>query len=125
MKGRLSGDKRTRLKRLLNMMYRPSEIASEVGFGRRQFYKVYIPEGCPHERDGRGHIWINGKEFRDWYIIRYPKMKLGAGEAFCLTGRKPVEMIDPIKHDNDGLKYFVCFCPDCGRKLSRIYDKVG
>jgi len=59
--GRLNGIQRNRLKRLLDMMYKPSELAEEVGFSLQQVYRVYVPGGCPVERDSRNHIWINGK----------------------------------------------------------------
>ena len=125
LKGRLDGARRTRLGRLLNMMYRPSEIASEVGFNRRQFYRVYLPAGCPQERDARGHVWINGKDFREWYIERYKKLKLDNGEAFCLSCKKAVIMNGENEFEKDGLLYLVCSCPACGRKLSKITDKKG
>ena len=63
LRGRLNGQQRLRLKTLLNMMYKPSELAEEIGFNQNQVYMVYIPAGCPHERDEKGHIWINGKLF--------------------------------------------------------------
>ena len=47
LKGRLDGRQRNRLKSLLNMKYRPREIAEEVGFSVHQVYRVYIPLECP------------------------------------------------------------------------------
>jgi hypothetical protein len=73
LKGRLNGSQRMRLGKLLNMLYKPSELAEEIGFTNRQFYRVYIPLGCPHIRDQRKHIWINGCEFADWYEATFPK----------------------------------------------------
>lgn len=67
LKGRLKGCQRMRLIKLFDMLYKPSELAEEVGFTRRQVYRVYIPAGCPHKRDEHKHIWINGKAFREWY----------------------------------------------------------
>jgi len=67
LKGRLNGSQRMRLIKLLDMLYKPSELAEEVGFTRRQVYRVYIPSGCPHTRDEKRYIWINGKAFREWY----------------------------------------------------------
>ena len=42
------------------------ELADEIGFNVRQMYRVYIPNGCPHNRDDSRHLWINGLEFRNW-----------------------------------------------------------
>lgn len=68
-KGRLNGRQRSRLSGLLDMLYTPSELASEVGFSVRQVYRVYVPAGCPVFRDEKGRLWINGKGFFDWYLI--------------------------------------------------------
>lgn len=123
LKGRLNGGQRMRLAKLLNMLYMPSELAEEIGFSTRQIYRVYIPAGCPHERDTRKHIWINGVDFAAWYEATYPKQTLGKDEAFCLTCKKAVKMKNPEEKKKGKLLYWVCDCPNCGRKLSRIFDK--
>jgi hypothetical protein len=123
LRGRLDGRQRNRLKSLLNMMYRPSEIAEEIGFSIHQVYRAYLPLGCPHSRDSRGHIWINGKEFHDWYQKFYKKRKLRIDEAFCLTCKKAVEKIDPIRKWKNGLIYEISICPICGRKLAKIINR--
>ncbi len=50
-----------------DMLYSPTELAELIGINCRQFYFVYIPAGCPHEKDERGYYWINGIAFREWY----------------------------------------------------------
>ena len=91
LKGRLKGWQRMRLTKLLDMMYKPSEIAEIIEFERRQFYRVYIPAGCPHQKDGKGYLWINGKGFREWYEATYPRVTLGKDEksrhALCMRTR--------------------------------------
>lgn len=123
LKGRLKGYQRAILPYLLNMMYRPSEIAEEIGFTTRQFYRVYIPLGCPHERDKRNHIWINGIAFAAWYEITYAKATLKDNEAYCQTCRKPVKMTNKSKHRKGELTYWICNCSICDRRLARIIDK--
>lgn len=123
LKGRLNGQQRTRLGKLLDMMYKPSELAEEIGFTRRQVYRVYIPAGCPHEKDENGRLWINGKSFREWVEENYKKRKLARNEAFCLTCKKPVKMIKPIEKQEGRLIYWLCDCPECGRKLARIINR--
>lgn len=120
IKGRLNGAQRTRLKNLLDMMYKPSELAAEVGFNKRQLYRVYIPLGCPHQRDQVGHIWINGWEFCAWYESLYARTTLADDEAFCLTCRQPVKMVNGQAHTTDNLTYILSNCPTCDRRLSRI-----
>jgi hypothetical protein len=123
LRGRLNGRQKQRLDTLLDMMYRPSELAEEIGFAVRQVYRVYIPAGCPHERDEQRHIWINGKAFREWALDVYKKCKLASDEAFCLTCRQPVKMIDPIQQRKGRLLYVLCDCPKCGRRLTRIVGR--
>jgi hypothetical protein len=123
LRGRINGNQRNRLIKLLDMFYTPSELAKEVGFTTRQVYRVYIPAGCPYVRDQNKRIWINGKEFREWYLRTYRKVELGHDETFCLTCRKVVKIINPERKKKGRLVYDVSFCPDCGRKLSKIIDK--
>ena len=85
LKGRLNGSQRNRLAKLMNMMYSPSELADEVGFERRQVYRVYIPLGCPHDRDKHNRIWINGIDFRNWVMDLYRKKELSIKEAEFAT----------------------------------------
>jgi hypothetical protein len=120
--GRLDGKQRNRLKRLLDMMYSPRELAEEIGVNVNRFYMVYIPGGCPNERDSLRHIWINGKDFRAWFEEVYAKRNLQPGQAFCLTCKKAVEMINPDRKRQDKLIYDLCNCPNCGRRLTRIVD---
>lgn len=120
LRGRLNGAQRTRLGSLLNMMYRPSELAAVVGFNKKQVYRVYVSLGCPHERDERGHIWINGAQFREWYEANYTRATLKADEAYCLTCKRPVKIVNPEVHQQGFIVYSVSDCPRCGRRLSRI-----
>ena len=123
LKGRLKGWQRMRLTKLLDMMYKPSEIAEIIEFERRQFYRVYIPEGCPHQKDGKGYLWINGKGFREWYEATYPRVTLGKDETFCLTCKKPVKLVNATRKQKGRLHYWVSSCPNCGRKLTRIITR--
>jgi len=119
-KGRLSGARRNRLGRLLNMLYTTRELADEIGISARLIRDVYIPLGCPHTRNHQNHIMINGMVFRDWYQQLYKKRSLALDEAFCLTCRGAVEIVDPIDNEDDGLSYLLSECPNCGRTLAKI-----
>lgn len=120
--GRLRGKQRNRLRRLLNMMYRPSELAEEIGFNQDQVYMVYIPLGCPHERDEHNHIFINGIDFRDWYLERYKKRKLGKDQTFCVSCKRVVKLVDPVKQQDGYLIYYISNCPDCGKRTAKIVE---
>lgn len=123
LKGRLSGSQRMRLGKLLNMLYTPSELANEIEITQRQVYRVYVPGGCPHIKDEKRRLWINGKDFAEWYESTYPKQSLAENEAFCLTCKKAVVMHNPTKRKQGRLSYWVCHCSKCGRKLARIITK--
>ncbi len=105
------------------MAYTPAELVKEIGFTVRQVYRVYIPAGCPHQRDDRNHLWINGNEFRVWVQEVYQKRELGLNEAFCLTCKKAVKMVEPERVQDGRLIYYLCKCPCCGRKLARIVTR--
>ena len=121
-KGRLSGAHRNRLRRLLNMLYTTRELADEIGISARLIRDVYIPLGCPHTRNRQNHIMINGMVFKDWYQQLYKKRSLALDEAFCLTCRGAVEIVDPIDNEDNGLSYVLSECPNCGRTLAKITD---
>ena len=110
-----------RLGSLLDMLYMPSELAQEVGFAVRQVYRVYVPLGCPCVRSG-GRVWVNGKQFAEWYEATYPKGTLLANEVFCLTCKQAVSIVDPVQNKKGRLLYQVSDCPVCGRKVSKIID---
>lgn len=124
LRGRLDGKQRNRLKRLLDMRYKPSELAEELGISLDQVYRVYLPLGCPHERDINRHISLNGKEFQAWYLEAYQKVKLQEDQTFCKTCKKAVQIFRPNYQVKGNLSYVLSTCPVCGRKLTRIIDYI-
>lgn len=123
LRGRLNAQHKHRLASLLDMMYKPSELAEEVGFTVRQVYRVYVPVGCPHERDQSGRLWINGKAFREWALEVYKKRDLAADETYCLGCRSVVKIANPVQKEKARLVYLLGECPDCGRTVARIVTK--
>lgn len=121
LKGRLAGFQRAKLNYLLDMLYTPSELAEELGIKVRQFYRVYIPLGCPVVRE-RGRVFIHGQKFSEWYFSVYPLVAMSPSEGFCLTCKKPVSMSDQVLKKSGRLSFYVFECPNCGRKISRIME---
>jgi len=124
LKGRLNGIQRNRLKSLFDMLYTPRELAEEIGINIDQVYGVYVPLGCPHEREEKNnHLLINGKAFFDWYRKVYVNIHLKQDETFCKTCRSPVKIHRLKKRIKGSLVYILSVCPNCGRKLTKILSE--
>lgn len=113
-----------RLGRLLEMKYRPSEIAAEIGCHVDTVYRSFIPAGCPHTRDSHGHIWIIGTEFAQWardMMASRDHITLGDNEAYCLRCRSAVVMQRPltVRPTNRCLELVTGRCPDCDATVNR------
>ncbi|MDO9300776.1 MAG: hypothetical protein Q7T89_05305 [Anaerolineales bacterium] len=119
-RGRLDGRQRNKLKGLFDMMYTPRELAQEICIHVNQVYSVYIPLGCPLERDQRNHILINGKAFSGWYSSVYVKLRLKEDETFCKSCKQGVKIFQPKEKTKGGLVYVLSVCPHCGRNLTKI-----
>jgi len=120
LKGRLNGKQRNKAKSLLDMMYTPRELAQEIGVSKQQIYRVYIPLGCPHERDRIDRILINGTAFRDWVIDLYKRKQLKSNESYCVSCKQVVEIVDPEIVSKGGAIYKLAKCPVCGSRVARI-----
>lgn len=114
-----------KLPRLMDMMYKPSEIAAEIDVTTETVYRSYLPGGCPFERDKAGNIWINGLSFAAWVrevTTKKEMNRLAEGQAFCLRCRKAVTLARPRERFRG--RYVVIFqgkCEVCGAKINRAY----
>lgn len=121
-KGRLNGSQRNKLKKLMNVSLTPKELSEEIGFSLDQVYRVYVPAGCPHTKDKRGRIQINGEEFKKWYLEIYTKRPLEKNQAYCVSCKRAVEIINPERVKYGRNSYLMSKCPNCGNKVTRFYD---
>ncbi len=114
-----------KLGRILNMLYKPSEIAEEIGVAQDTIYRSYLPAGLPHSRDAGGNVWIHGPAFVSWAMdtIAQKKSKRSAlpdGHAWCLKCNCAVKLADPkIKIINRYLELLQAPCPNCGCTVNR------
>jgi len=120
LSGRLNGRQRNKLKGLLDMDYKPGELAEELGIRKNLVYSVYVKLGCPLDRDQWNHIAINGKSFRGWYLENYRKARVEENESFCKSCQRAVKIEDGVELKKGSLTYIVSHCPKCGRVLSKI-----
>ncbi len=78
---------------LLDMLYKPSEIADELGMPKHLVYENLIPAGMPSSKDKDGFIWLHGHSVADWARkLGRSRQKLLAYQAYCLHCKKPVRM---------------------------------
>lgn len=113
------------LGRLLDMLYKPSEIAEELGVSQDTVYRSYLPAGLPHSRDAQGRVWIHGPAFVAWAMETTAQRKnrrkgLPDDHAWCMRCNQPVLMNRPIvKPINRYLEILQAPCPQCGVKVNR------
>ncbi|MFZ2098658.1 MAG: hypothetical protein WAV05_18655 [Anaerolineales bacterium] len=107
---------------LLPMLYKVGELANELGIPDRTL-RDWLNTGVPHQRDRRGHLWVNGLEFAQWVEkqrIKKAPEKLADDEAYCLHCRQPVMLIDPeIVPIKGKLINIKGYCPKCGNVINR------
>jgi hypothetical protein len=114
-----------KLGRLLDMLYKPAELAEEIGVTQDTIYRSYLPAGLPYTRDEHGDIWIHGPAFVSWAretISRRQNKRAGLpdGQAWCLKCKGPVPLINPkIKKSNRYLELLQARCPNCGKIVNR------
>ena len=123
----MSSQQVSRLRGLLPMEYKPTELGRAIGCHRSTIYESYVPNGCPHRRDKKGNLWINGIEFVAWAraLIVHSKYKLEAGQAFCLRCQRPVAILKP---ERTVVKHAVLVrggCSQCGGDVARFEAPDG
>ena len=123
----------SRLPRLLNILYKPSELAEELGIPVEWIYRAYIPAGAPHKLDAAGRIWIPGRVFADWartYLASdsrgKPPEPMPDNYAYCLHCRMPV----PIQNSRSQPHHYQVVqitgrCPQCGARVNRFRSAQG
>lgn len=108
------------------MKYKPSEIAEVLDVDVKTVYRNYLLNGCPHERDSRGNIWIIGTEFRDWAQNELQERKkrrnapMEENQGWCLKCNKRVVMENPtVAYSGGNREILQSICPYCGSRVNR------
>lgn len=81
--------------RLIDMEYKPSEIAAELNSNVRHILHL-VSAGAPARKDESGHVWIHGENFAQWLEDAAPKNDaeensrpaVAENECYCLQCRK-------------------------------------
>jgi len=130
MQPRLTKGKIQQLERLLDMLYRPGEIAQEIGITVETLLRSFLPAGAPAIKDDEGKIWFNGKAFAAWGRKQLAKNtpdkeRMKDDEAYCFRCRKRVVIVNPKRRryhrDVDQINGT---CPECEGKVYRFGKKV-
>lgn len=117
--GKLSRALMRRSIRLLDMEYKPSEIAEELDASKEQIRKL-IHAGAPARIDAKGNYWVHGVSFAEWLKNAAPKKDKDKkifedNEAYCFVCKSAVTFTEYRR------KSRVVFgtCPQ-GHKVSRF-----
>jgi hypothetical protein len=105
---------------LLPMLYKLHELAEDLGVPYRTLWE-WLKFGLLHQTDARGHIWINGEDFKQGVTSnrKKPRVRLAAREARCMSCG-PVKLLDPERIPAQGKLYYQRGkCPNCGSDVSR------
>lgn len=119
-----------RLGRILNMLYKPSELAAEIRVNVDTIYRSYLPAGLPHTRD-KDLIWIHGPAFVAWAKQTVSKRRadrhpLAPDQAWCMTCNGPVLMQAPqVRQVKHRVELVQGRCPQCGIKVNRLRARGG
>lgn len=112
------------------MLYKPGEIAEEIGVSPDTIYRSYLPAGAPHDRDPKGNIWIHGPAFRAWVLETIgtkraaPKHPMREDEAWCMRCNGVVTIANPKpKKLNRYADLLQGKCAVCGTKINRAISK--
>ena len=114
---------------LLPMMYTLPELGLELGIPYSTL-RNWLEAGVPHERDNRGHIFVNGQDFAAWIKEKKRTVKqrrLEAGEGYCMHCNQVVPMLDAEIHQvSEKLSRKIGRCSECGGKVIRgdRYDRT-
>lgn len=110
--------------RLLDMEYKPSEVAEELGATKEQVLRL-ISAGAPARVDGSGRYWVHGDTFVKWLQDAAPKNAkakhdISEKECWCVKCKKVVTYKETKRKGN------VIFgrCPD-GHKVARFFSMKG
>ena len=119
-----------RLGRLLDMMYKPGELAKELNVSTETVVRSYLPAGAPVMVDAQGKTWVNGKKFALWARECLATDRRGRAartmseqQGFCLRCNQVIEMINPRRQQHSqrqGVLQVYGKCPLCGAKVNRF-----
>ena len=122
--------------RLLEMEYKPSELADEIQVTTHTIYNVYLPAGLPHRREENGNIWIVGTQFVAWANAALEKGKryasqrrqpIGDAQCYCVKCREVTDFKHITRKVPLSRKRVMVYgiCAQCNGNVSTIKSAGG
>ena len=120
---RVAKDLHTKVLRLLDMEYKPAELAAELNTEVR-LIRDCVKAGCPARHDKTGHAWINGKDFKLWVMTNTPQrkgktVKRADNEFYCLACRRYYIITETTRTVKRGRAVVVYAVASCGHNVAR------
>lgn len=118
-----------RLGRILDMMYKPAEIAEEIDVTVDTIYRSWLPAGLPHKRHPDGSLWIHGPALVAWAretIAQHkkPQTALPDDHGWCLKCNQAVPMAAAIPiYTNRYIEILQTACPLCKTPVNRAQKR--
>jgi hypothetical protein len=125
---KLTRTKVLKVRRLLDMMYKPSEIAEELEITTDTIYRSYLPAGAPCQKDSKGQVWIHGLSFANWaraFVMsnaRRKGTKMEDNQVYCMRCNQVVqpESLRMGRPNGHGVANVSGKCPNCGSRVNRF-----
>lgn len=111
--------------KLLNMEYKPSEIAGELNVKPKTIYN-FIDLGCPCRTDKAGNIWIVGTSFIAWANDQLtlsknrPRVPIAEDQAYCFHCQTAVKFEKTITKAIGVRTVTYGLCVVCGGKVAKF-----
>lgn len=118
--------------RLLDMEYKVSELAEELGVTPHYIRIDMVQKrGLPCWHDKTKHLWFNGLEVRKWieehYIPRNNrklyKEHMAENEFYCVKCRERRTSETYTVVADRGTLYKKAYCPICGTRMNKYLPK--
>ena len=114
--------------KLLDMNYKTSEIANELGVTDKYVRESLIRYGMPYTKDSSGHFWFSGLEVRKWIETEFspenrhkPHALMGENEFYCVKCNAcRVSNSYSIEINSRGVLYKKAYCPVCGTRMNKF-----
>lgn len=120
--------------KLLDMEYKTSELADELGVTPKYIrHTLAERNGMPCRKSDNGMLWFNGAEVRRWieanYIPRNRRKRaddpMKENEFYCVKCReRRISETYTVIADR-GTVYKKAYCPICGTRMNKYLPKKG